>query len=104
MIVVHFGGERRALLLEVRHELAQRRRVEHRAGQRVRAGLARLLEDGNRERLAALLLLQLRQPQRGRHPGGAAADDQDVDFEGFAVHQLSASSFQLPARSFRAIS
>ena len=57
-------------------------------GEHVRAGLARLLEHGNRERLAALLLLQLRQPQRGRHPGGAAADDQDVDFEGFTGKKL----------------
>ena len=70
--------------LEVRHELAQRRRIEHRAGQRVRADFARLLEHGDRERLAALLLLELGEPQRSRHPGGAAADDQDVDFEGFS--------------------
>ena len=51
----------------------------------MRADLARLLEHRDRERLAALLLLELRQPQRSRHPGGAAADDQDVDFEGFAI-------------------
>ena len=57
-----------------------------RARQHVRAGLARLLEHRDRQRLAALLLLQLRQPQRGRQPGGAAADDQDVDFEGLARH------------------
>ena len=87
MIVVHLGRERRPLLLEVRNELAERRRIEHRPGEHVRARFARFLEDGDRERLAALLLLQLRQPQRRRHPGGAAADDQDVDFEGFALHR-----------------
>jgi hypothetical protein len=27
----------------------------------------------------------LREPQRGRHPGGPAADDEDVDFEGLAL-------------------
>ncbi len=80
VVVVHFRRERRALLLEVRHELPQRRRIEHRARERMRADLARLLEHRDGERLAALLLLELRQTQRSRHPGGAAADDEDVDF------------------------
>ena len=90
VVVVHLGRERRALLLEVRHELAQRRRVEDGARERMRADFARLLEHGDRQRLAALLFLELRQAQRGRHPGGAAADDQDVDFEGFTIHAHSA--------------
>ena len=42
----------------------QRRRIEQRARELVRAGLARLFDDGDRERLAALGLLQLRQAQR----------------------------------------
>ena len=46
--------ERRALGLKVGNELAERRRIEHRARQDVRASLARLLEHGNRQRLAAL--------------------------------------------------
>ena len=68
----------------------------------MRAGLARLLEHGDRERLAAFLLLQLREPQRRRHPGGPAADDQHVDFEGLANRQWlsSSSSFQRPGASF----
>ena len=33
-----------------------------------------------------MLLVQLRQPQRRRHPGRPAADDQHVDFESFARH------------------
>src|SRR6266567_556148 len=33
------GAERRALLLEIRNEIRERRRVKHRAGEQVRAGL-----------------------------------------------------------------
>ena len=92
MIVVHLRGERRAPFLEVGDELLQRRRIEHGAGEHVRAGLPRLLQHRDRERLAALCLLQLREPQRRRHAGRAAADDQHVDFEGFAVHSAPDSS------------
>jgi hypothetical protein len=56
------------------------------------ARLARLLEDRNRERLAALFLLQLRETQRRAHAGGTAADDEDVDVEGFAVYDFSNSA------------
>ena len=52
----------------------------------MRRGLTRLLEHRHRERLTALLLLQLCQPQRRGHPGRAAADDKDVDVERFARH------------------
>ncbi len=38
-IALHLGGERRPLLAKVRNELAQRRRIEHRARQHVRARL-----------------------------------------------------------------
>src|SRR5262245_34378834 len=51
------------------------------------AGLTGLLDDRNRQRLAALGLLELRQPQRGRQPCGTSADNQDVNFEGFSCHQ-----------------
>ena len=57
----------------------------------MRGWLARLLEHGNRRPAAAVLLLQLRQPQRRGHPGGAAADDEDVDVERFARHQVFAT-------------
>ena len=72
-------------------EILQRRRIEHGARQHVRAGLARLLEHGDGERLAALFLLELREPQRRRHPGGPAADDQDIDFEGLALGHATCS-------------
>ncbi len=53
----------------------------------MRASLARLLEHGDRQRLAAVLFLQLREPKRRGQSRGAAADDQDVDVERFALHE-----------------
>ena len=58
-VLVHGRRERRALRLEVRNELPQRRGIEHRARQHVRPGLACLLENRDRQRLAAGCLLQL---------------------------------------------
>jgi hypothetical protein len=58
----------------------------------VRASLARLLEHRNRERLAGLRLLQLREAQCRGKTGGTAADDEDVDVEGFAVYDFSNSA------------
>jgi len=84
-VVMHGRGERRAFRLKIRDQLAQRRRIEHRAREHVRAWFAGLLEQRDRQRLAALFLLQLRQPQRCRHPRRSAADDQDVDVEGLAL-------------------
>ena len=46
------------------------------------------LEHRDRERLAALRLLQLRQPSAADSPAGTRADDQDIDFEGVAGHEL----------------
>jgi hypothetical protein len=48
------------------------------------AGVARFFEDGNRERIPALFLLQLCETQCRRHPRRAAADDQNVNFERLA--------------------
>ena len=87
MIVVHRGAERRATLLEVRHQVFERARIEHRPRQHVRARLPRLLEHRDRQRLAAALLLQLCQPERRRHPRRAAPDDENVYLEGFTLHR-----------------
>ena len=54
----------------------------------MRAGFARFLEHRDRQRLAASLLLQLRQPERRGQPRRPAADDQDVDFERVARHRV----------------
>jgi hypothetical protein len=55
----------------------------------VRASLTRLLQDGDSDRFASPLLVQLRQSQSGRHPGRAAANDQRVNFEGLSVQTIS---------------
>ena len=86
VILVHLRLERGALLEEVRDQVAQRRRIEHRAREHVGAGLARLLEHRNRERLAAVCLLQLREPQRRRQARRTAADDEHVYVERLAIH------------------
>jgi hypothetical protein len=57
--------------------------------------LARLLEHGNGQRLAPAFLLELRQPERSRHPRRPAADNEDVNVEGLTSH-----SFPLPASSY----
>ena len=84
-VVMHRARERRALGFEIGNQILQRAWVEHRARQHVRARLACLVEHRDRERVAAARLLQLRQPERGRHAGGAAADDEDVEVECFAI-------------------
>ena len=86
-VFVDVGLDGRALLAEVRDELGEARRIEHGARQQVRASLARLFEHRDGQRLAAPRLLELRQPQRRRQSGRTAANDEDVDFEGFSVHQ-----------------
>ena len=50
--------------------------------------LTRFLEDGNLQAgaLRSDRLLQLRQAQRGRKPGGSTADDEDVNLERLARH------------------
>jgi hypothetical protein len=48
------------------------------------AGIACLLEDGDRERLAAERFLHLRETKRGRQPSRATADYQHIDIESLA--------------------
>ena len=86
VVVVDRRAERRALGLEVGNQIAQRRRIEQRARQLMRAGLARLLDDGDRQRLAALAAFcSCASRSAADRPAGPAADDQDIDFERFAV-------------------
>jgi hypothetical protein len=97
VVVVHLRRKRRPFLFEVGNELAKGRRIENRSGEHVRSGLARFLEDGNRQRLARVLFLQLRQPQRGRHAGRSPTDNQDVNFEGFAFqNSILAAIYSIP--------
>jgi hypothetical protein len=85
VVALDRGGERRPLVLEVGDEIFQRRGIEHGPRQHVRAGFARFLEHRDRERLASFFFLQLCEPQRSRHPGGPAADNQHIDFQGLAL-------------------
>ena len=64
------------------------------------AGIGGLLDDGNRQRFAALLLLELREPQRRGQAARPAADDQDVDFKRLALsHQPFWSSAMIAGAS-----
>ena len=51
----------------------------------MRAALARLLQHGDSQRLAASTLLPRREPDCGGEPGRAAPDNQDIDIEGFPL-------------------
>ena len=98
VIVMNVRSEWRTALFEVGEEHLERGWIEHRAGEHVSARLARLLEHRNRQRLAARRFLELGEPKRCRHAGRSAADDEDIDFEGFAIQvssQLPAASLQL---------
>ena len=83
----HLAVRREVRRLEpAAEELAQRRRVQHRAGQQMRARLLALLEhrDGNvAEPLAdvRMLLEQLPEPDRAREPSRPRADDRDADLD-----------------------
>ncbi len=71
----------------------------------MRAGLARLVDHGHGQRLAAVGRLELRQTQGRRQAGRAAADDQDVYVEGFAFHGAlrgTAEPQPLPSSAMRA--
>jgi hypothetical protein len=50
----------------------------------VRTDLPRLLEHGDGQRLAAFLLLELRQTERRRHARRSAAHDENIDLERLA--------------------
>ena len=64
----------------------------------MRARFPRLLEHRDRQRFAARAFLKLGEAKRRRHSSRSTADDEHIDFEGFASQRkLPASSFRLPA-------
>jgi hypothetical protein len=65
VVHVHVGRKRRPAFLEIGNEIGQCRRVEHGTREHVRPSLARLLEHRHRQRVAAMLFLQLCEPERG---------------------------------------
>ncbi len=77
-------------LVEVREQLAHRRRVHHRPREQVRAGALALLDERHRhlaKRLHQRLVLgeQLGEPDRAGEPGRAAADDHDADLDALVL-------------------
>ena len=64
-------------------QLVERGRIDHRAGQDMRADLGTLLHHDDGE-----IGIELLQPDRGRQAGRPGADDHDVEFHGFARGQL----------------
>ncbi len=49
--------ERRSAILPIGNEIVEGRRIEHRAGEHVRAALTGLFQDGYRQWFSALFLL-----------------------------------------------
>ena len=98
-VFVDVGLDGSALLAEVREKLLEARRIEDSARKQVRASLARLLEHRDRQGLAAPRALKLREPQRRRQSCRTAANDEDVDFEGFSVHPVPGTVKKLLFRS-----
>ena len=88
--------QRRAVGLPVGQQLGERARVHDGARQDVRAGLGALLEHDDRD-LLACLGGQLLQADGGGQAGGAAADDHDVVFHGFARAELGEDFFGVMA-------
>ena len=87
MLVVDLRGERRALSLKsgIRSRKAEGSST---APDSMCAPASRAFSSTAIASGSPPALLQLRQPQRGRHAGRPAADDQDVDFESLAVQKL----------------
>jgi hypothetical protein len=101
IVLVDGRLQRRALLDEIRHQLAQRLRVHHRAGEDVRADGRALLDDADlnlAERLARLrpggdrlvvLRHEAREVQRAAQVRRAGPDEDHVHLQTFAFHQFS---------------
>jgi hypothetical protein len=86
--------DRESLRLEPGEKLADAPGIEDRSRQRVRADLAPLVDEGDRQlerpfpfRRQARVVGREELPQAdgGGEPGRTAADDQDIDFECFAL-------------------
>jgi hypothetical protein len=80
--------ERRAIFLPVGQQLAQRTRVHDGAGENVGADFGTFLDQADID-VGSLVRRQLLEPDGRGQTGGAAADDDDVEFHGFALHAVS---------------
>ncbi len=75
--------ERSALFLPVRDQFVQRARVHHRAGEDVRADLGAFLDQADVD-----VCVELFEPYRRSKASRAAADDEHIEFHGFALHAV----------------
>src|SRR5690606_5238673 len=87
-VLRHRRVERRAPLLPVRQQLAERARVHHRARKDVRADLRSLLEHADADR-KALFFTELAEPDCSGEAGRTAPDDDDIEFHALAFHARS---------------
>jgi hypothetical protein len=76
--------ERRALLPPLRQEAVERHRIDHRAGQNMRADLGAFFQHYHGQLLAALGR-ELLEPDRRSEPRRPRADDDDVELHGLAL-------------------
>ena len=81
------------VLAPIRNELVERDRIDHRAGQNMRADFGALLHHDDGE-----IGIELLQPDRGGKARRPGADDHDVEFHGFARRQFFATHDLISAR------
>ena len=94
-VVGDVGLDRSALFLPVGDQLVQPDRVDHRARQDVSADFRALLDQADRD-LVAALGRELLQSDRRRQPGRAAANDHHVIFHRLACHSSLALQHLFP--------
>ena len=91
MVLLGRSVERRALFLPVRDQFVQRTRLQHRAGQDMRAHFRALFDDADGDFLAGFLF-QLLQADRGGQTGRARAHDHHIIFHAFAFDRFGHST------------
>ena len=84
LVDLDLGLERAVgVLAPVRNQLVERHRIDHRAGQNMRADFGAFLHHDDPE-----IGIELLQPDRGGKARRPGADDHDIEFHGFARRKL----------------
>ena len=86
------------VLAPIRDQLVERHRIDHRAGQDMRADFGTLLHHDDAE-----IGIELLQPDRGGEARRPGADDHDVEFHGFARRQFFGAHDLISARLRRSL-
>src|SRR6202022_3618738 len=93
-VVLDLGFERAIrILAPVRNQSVERYRIDHRTGQNMRTDFGALLhhDDGK-------VGIELLQPDRRRQAGRPGADDDDIEFHGFAGRKFFSTHDLVSAR------